>query len=38
VFTDFSPKLVPFMRKCGKIWQSRTGHRWRYGACALHAR
>jgi hypothetical protein len=22
------PKIVPFMRKCGKIWYCRTGHRW----------
>jgi hypothetical protein len=26
-----------FMRLCGKIWYSRTGHRWQYGACVLHA-
>jgi hypothetical protein len=25
------------MRQCGKISQSRTGHRRQYGACALHA-
>jgi len=30
-------KIVPFMRKCGKILQSGAGHRWQYGACALHA-
>ena len=25
------------MRKCGKIVKSRAGHRWKHGACALHA-
>jgi hypothetical protein len=25
----FFPKMMPFMR-CGKIWYSRTGHRWHY--------
>jgi len=33
----FLSKIEPFMRKCGKIWYSQTGHRWQYGACALHA-
>jgi len=23
----FSLKIMPFMRKCGKIWYSRKGHR-----------
>jgi hypothetical protein len=23
----FFPKIVPFMRKCGKLLQSQTGHR-----------
>jgi len=27
-------KIMSFMRHCGK---SRTGHRWQYDACALHA-
>jgi len=26
---DF-PKIVPFMRKCGKIWLSRTAHGWQH--------
>jgi len=30
-------KLVSFVRQCGKIRYSRTGHRWRYGTCALQA-
>jgi len=30
-------KIVPFMRFCGKIRYSRTGHRRQYGACALYA-
>ena len=32
--TFFPPKIVPFKWK--NIVQSRTGHRWQYGACALH--
>jgi hypothetical protein len=30
-------KTVLFMRQCGKTLYSRTGHRWQYGARALHA-
>jgi len=26
----FFPKIVSFMRKCWKIWYSRTGHKWQY--------
>jgi hypothetical protein len=26
----FSPKIMPFMRYCGKIRYSPTGHRWQY--------
>jgi hypothetical protein len=26
---------VLFIRKCGKIWYSRTGHRWQYVTCML---
>jgi hypothetical protein len=26
-----------FREIMGKIWKSRTRHRWQYGACALHA-
>jgi hypothetical protein len=29
--------IIPFMRYCGEIWQSQTGHRWQYGTCTLHA-
>ena len=36
VFSNYISKIVPFMR-CGKIL-SEAGHRWQYGACALHAR
>ena len=33
----FFPKNVPFMRICGKLWQSRTGHRWQCNIVhALH--
>jgi len=35
--TFFSSKIVPFMRKGGKILYSGVGHRRQYGACALHA-
>ena len=37
-FYNFLSNIVPFMRKCGKILYRRAGHRWQYGACALHAR
>jgi hypothetical protein len=30
MFNNFFPKIVPFMRQCGKIWYSQTGHRWQY--------
>jgi hypothetical protein len=30
VFCNFFLKIVPFMRLCGKIWYSQTGHRWQY--------
>ena len=33
----FFPKIEPFMRKRGKIVESRTGHRRKNGAGALHA-
>jgi len=32
-----SPKIAPIIRQCGMILQSLTGHRWQYGAIALHA-
>ena len=35
--TFFFSKIVPFMRKSGNILWNRAGHRWQYGACALHA-
>jgi hypothetical protein len=36
--TNFNfSNIVPFFRQSRKIWYSRTGHRWLYGACALHA-
>jgi len=35
-FFFFPPKIVPFMRKCGKILYSLADHRWQYGACGLH--
>jgi hypothetical protein len=31
----FCSKIIAFMI-CGKMLKSRTGHRWQYGACALH--
>jgi len=30
-------KIVPFMRYCGRVCCSRTGHRWQYGACTLNS-
>ena len=29
-------KIVPFMRKCGKMLQNGAGHRRQYGSCTLH--
>jgi len=23
-------KIVPFMKKCGIVWHSQTGYRWKY--------
>jgi hypothetical protein len=37
MFNDGFTKIVPFMRKCGKIWYGQRGHRRQYGACALYA-
>jgi len=37
VNTLFFPIIVPFMKQCGKVLYSRTGHRWQCGACALRA-
>jgi len=33
----FFSKMVPFMRKGGNSLYNGAGHRWQYGACALHA-
>jgi len=35
-FGKVFPKIVPFKRWCKNIWCSQAGHRWQYGACALH--
>jgi len=32
----FFSKIVSFVRQCLKILWCGTGHRWQYGACALH--
>jgi len=37
MFNNIFPKIMSFRRQCGRILYSRTGHRWKYGACALHA-
>jgi len=37
MFNNFFPKIVPFLRKYGKMCSSQTGHTRQYGACALHA-
>ena len=34
--TFFPPKIVLFMRYCGKILQCRTGHRWQYYTTHAH--
>jgi hypothetical protein len=36
MFSNIFPKIVPFMRKCLKIWWSQRGGT-QYGACVLHA-
>jgi len=36
MFNTFFPKKL-FMRKCWKLWKDQTGHRWQYGARAVHA-
>jgi len=38
MFSNVIPQFVPFIRQCGNTWKSRTGQRWQYGACALHAK
>jgi len=38
VFNNFFYKIMPFMTWCGKVWYSRTGHRWQHGACAGYLR
>ena len=30
IFYNWFPKVVPFMRECGKIWWSQWGRRWQY--------
>ena len=30
IFSNLFPRIVPFMSWCGKIWYSRTAHRWQY--------
>jgi hypothetical protein len=37
IFNNFFSKNVPFKRKCGNIFYSRTGHTWQYDTHALHA-
>jgi hypothetical protein len=36
IFSNLFPKIVSFMSWHGKMWYSRTGHKWQYGACMLH--
>jgi len=33
----FFSKIVPFLRKSGKIIYSLIDRKWQYGACTLHA-
>jgi len=37
MFHNVLTKIVLFMRRCGKILCSRTGHRWQHGTWALHS-
>ena len=30
IFSNFFPKIVPFMRQCRKMWWSQRGHKWRH--------
>ena len=30
VFNNCFPKIIPFMRKCQKMWCSQRGHKWRH--------
>ena len=30
IFSNSSPKIVPFLRLCRKIWYRKTDHRWQY--------
>jgi hypothetical protein len=30
MLNNLFPKIMPFMRWCGKIWYSQTGYRWQY--------
>jgi hypothetical protein len=32
----FFPKIMSFMRKCGKIWWSQTSQRWQYNMAHAH--
>ena len=36
MLSKFSPKIVPLMENVEETWHTRIGHRWQYGACALH--
>jgi hypothetical protein len=41
MFSNFFLKLMPFMRKCGKLWYSQAGYRSKYNmtwrGCDFHA-
>jgi len=36
MFNNFLAKIMPLMRKCGKMLYSHICNRRRYSACALH--
>jgi hypothetical protein len=38
VFNNMFPKIVPFMRLCGKIWWSQRGHGLQYSAARKNMR
>ena len=37
VFNNFFPIIMPFVKKWGRIQQSRAGYRWQYSTWTLHS-
>jgi len=36
-FINFFSSITSFIRQWGKIWHSRTGHKWQNGTCTMHS-